>query len=298
METCQNCHTELTGSYCSVCGQRKQERFTFSYVLDELLQLLEFDKGILYNIKVFAWNPGLTIREYIQGKTKPFYPPISFFFLGMTVFILLVLSSLEADGWSTGKVFIFDTYENAKQINEYYQKEQRWIAKQEIPDSSKVQQILELEKERDKSILVLESKAMRTQGMTYAAFYFTPLYLTLLYLLLGYQSNYNFTEHLIIHTFGVAQVIWFISFVAIIGYGLNFLLEKFSMQLPSTIQLLFSVLIVLVITGYYTVLIKQAYDFSWIGAIIRILITGLVLLVLVFLFIFLVNYVTTGQTHL
>ena len=284
----------MTGSYCSSCGQRKQSRFTISYIVDEIFSILEFDKGILFNLKTLLLHPGVAVRDYLHGKTKPFYPPLSFFLLGMTLFILLILNLLEADGWSTGKVFIFDTYQNAKQINEYFQREQQWIVKQEIPDTTKIQQLMALETERTISIAKMESKAMRTQGITYVAFYLLPLYLTGIYLLLCYQSSLHFTEHLIIHTFGTAQILWISSLLS----GIYYLFVFASIQIPSVIGLAGMGMYGLAVVGYYCQLIREAYQLSWLGAILRVLITGIILLILVFGFIFLVNFLTTGETHL
>ncbi len=86
---CKNCGFEPTDHYCPKCGQRKQERFGFKYIIEELLALFEFEKGFFKNIVEFTLRPAKTIEEYLNGKTKDLYSPFSYFFVSMTIFLFI-----------------------------------------------------------------------------------------------------------------------------------------------------------------------------------------------------------------
>jgi len=51
MKQCKNCHANFEGLYCPQCGQKIFNRFDFRYVIEELQNLLELDRGIFNNFK-------------------------------------------------------------------------------------------------------------------------------------------------------------------------------------------------------------------------------------------------------
>jgi hypothetical protein len=88
-QTCLNCQTEITGNFCSNCGQKKYKRIDRSYVSDELqYTVLHMNKGFFYSIKQLLKNPGRTAREYIDGNRVNHYKPL------LLVFVLAGISTL------------------------------------------------------------------------------------------------------------------------------------------------------------------------------------------------------------
>jgi len=75
-KTCLNCKQDLTGNFCSNCGQSTStHRFSLKHFLshDFIHGVFHIDKGFLYTIKELFTRPGHSIREFIQGKrTKHF----------------------------------------------------------------------------------------------------------------------------------------------------------------------------------------------------------------------------------
>lgn len=76
---CKNCQAEVTGDYCSNCGQPvKPKRINGTYLLHELLHVLHFERGILYTIRELLINPGQSVRYYLTENRSRLVKPILF----------------------------------------------------------------------------------------------------------------------------------------------------------------------------------------------------------------------------
>jgi hypothetical protein len=67
---CKNCENQFHGHYCNNCGQRANvHRINLSYLLHEFFHATtHLDKGLLYTAKKMLLEPGITIRDYLNGK--------------------------------------------------------------------------------------------------------------------------------------------------------------------------------------------------------------------------------------
>ncbi|MEZ4690294.1 MAG: DUF3667 domain-containing protein [Ignavibacteria bacterium] len=76
---CQNCNAQLSGNFCSNCGQRSDTHKINLHFLWHDIQhgLLHVEKGILFTVKELFTRPGHTIREFLQGKRVNHFKPIS-----------------------------------------------------------------------------------------------------------------------------------------------------------------------------------------------------------------------------
>jgi hypothetical protein len=86
---CKNCDGTLTGNFCSNCGQTADiHRVTFKHFLHEFFHAFTHtDKGILLLMKELVTRPGYVALEYLEGKRKKYFNPLTF---------LIILSSLYA----------------------------------------------------------------------------------------------------------------------------------------------------------------------------------------------------------
>jgi hypothetical protein len=77
---CKNCEVSLDGKFCANCGQKADiSRLTFVHVLHEFFHAFTHaDKGFLLLSKRLITQPGLVAREYIEGKRKRYFNPLSF----------------------------------------------------------------------------------------------------------------------------------------------------------------------------------------------------------------------------
>ena len=80
MTTCKNCGTELIDKYCPHCGQKAStKRIELKWLLHELPHAVwHVEKGFLYNVIQLFKRPGYAIIDYIEGKRKNFFHPISY----------------------------------------------------------------------------------------------------------------------------------------------------------------------------------------------------------------------------
>lgn len=80
MANCQNCGTELIGKHCFQCGQKAStKRIEMRWLLHELPHAVwHVDKGLLFNVKELFKRPGYAIADYIKGKRRNYYHPVSY----------------------------------------------------------------------------------------------------------------------------------------------------------------------------------------------------------------------------
>lgn len=92
-KTCKNCNHPVEGNYCSNCGQTaKTGRIDTHYLVHEFAHgVLHVDKGIFYTMKELFVRPGVTIRDYLDGKRIKHFKPFSYLFLLATIYGFLML---------------------------------------------------------------------------------------------------------------------------------------------------------------------------------------------------------------
>jgi hypothetical protein len=88
---CKNCNSKISDRYCSSCGQRTTiDKVTFKETFQDLIDVVfSINSPLFLTIKLLLINPGKLFREYLSGKRKTYYKPVSFFILTTIVFVLL-----------------------------------------------------------------------------------------------------------------------------------------------------------------------------------------------------------------
>lgn len=78
---CQNCrqHLLLHQRFCHQCGQKTDtHRINLHFLVHEIQHgIFHVDGGILFTLRELFTRPGHSIREYIEGKRKPHFPPFT-----------------------------------------------------------------------------------------------------------------------------------------------------------------------------------------------------------------------------
>jgi len=102
MDKCLNCGAELTGKYCSNCGQ---ERITGKLEVKHLFKdvthgIFHWESSILKTFKELLLRPGKFLRSYIEGIRKPYVKPFSYFIFIQTLYVLVF-------HWLSDKYFAF-----------------------------------------------------------------------------------------------------------------------------------------------------------------------------------------------
>ena len=96
--TCLNCGSELSGSYCSNCGQSADvSRISFRDTLADFFSAAFALEGpFIQTTKLLFINPGKVFREFLNGKRKRYYKPVGYFILLVAIY-LLIRSILDYD---------------------------------------------------------------------------------------------------------------------------------------------------------------------------------------------------------
>lgn len=85
---CANCNGTVDTNFCPTCGQKNGlHRITIGHVVHEgIHSITHADKGFLLLAKELITRPGLVAKEYIAGKRKRYFNPLSFLVISSAVF--------------------------------------------------------------------------------------------------------------------------------------------------------------------------------------------------------------------
>jgi hypothetical protein len=86
--TCANCETAFDSKFCPDCGQKADvHRIKIKTVLHDLFHAFTHaDKGFLLLVKELVTKPGIVAREFVEGKRKRYFSPLSFLVITSAVF--------------------------------------------------------------------------------------------------------------------------------------------------------------------------------------------------------------------
>ncbi len=92
---CKNCGHSVDGNYCSRCGQKSDVgRINLSYLLSEISgNIFQINHGFLYTLKELLVAPGKSVTEFLNGKRKKYFKPISYLLACSTLYFLITLTT-------------------------------------------------------------------------------------------------------------------------------------------------------------------------------------------------------------
>jgi hypothetical protein len=90
-QTCKNCGTTTEGNFCPACGQRTSvHKVTFKETFGDLARALSPVNGpLLITARNLIIRPGVILRNYLDGKRRTYYRPVSFFILTTVVYLII-----------------------------------------------------------------------------------------------------------------------------------------------------------------------------------------------------------------
>lgn len=124
---CLNCHTPLTGKFCTNCGQKADtHRLSLKHFFlhDMVHGLWHLDKGILFSLKEIILRPGKTARNYIAGKRVGHFNIVTLLLLLLGV--IFFLASFNIHSRPAG-----ETGPNA--VNDWVHHNAKWLLLSFIP---------------------------------------------------------------------------------------------------------------------------------------------------------------------
>lgn len=84
---CADCGAEVTGRFCSNCGQPAHVHRTLLHLGEELLHgVMHFDGRLWRTLPLLIVNPGRLTREWVEGKRTRYVSPLAMFLF--TLFVM------------------------------------------------------------------------------------------------------------------------------------------------------------------------------------------------------------------
>lgn len=88
---CKNCNEKVEGKFCPNCGQSAAvDKINFTNFIKDLSEsLFQVNKGFFYTLNILFTRPGQGIHDYLEGKRKKYFKPITYALLLSTVYFFL-----------------------------------------------------------------------------------------------------------------------------------------------------------------------------------------------------------------
>ncbi len=92
MDRCPNCNNELTGEYCSSCGQKRydnNDRKVSTFVKNFFEESFSFDSKFFRSLKLLLISPGFLTHEFMTGKIASYVTPMKMYlFVSVVAFFI------------------------------------------------------------------------------------------------------------------------------------------------------------------------------------------------------------------
>ena len=92
MNSCRNCKELINENwdYCPICAQpAKLKRIDKKYIIQELVDFIFANKGMVYTIKNLLIRPGESVRQFITEDRYRFVKPITFLFITALIYAIV-----------------------------------------------------------------------------------------------------------------------------------------------------------------------------------------------------------------
>ncbi len=94
-DQCKSCGEPLVGPYCAQCGQSPYKgKLTIKRAFGDLVNAVtNVERGFTHTIIKMTTSPGLVIKEFLEGKTRPYFLPARYAFILVTISTLVLIKS-------------------------------------------------------------------------------------------------------------------------------------------------------------------------------------------------------------
>lgn len=88
--TCISCHNEHNEKFCPHCGEKATvPKITLASILKHgFTSITNMDKGFLYNVKNLFIRPKAVVLDYLRGKRKDIFNPVSYLIITITIYLI------------------------------------------------------------------------------------------------------------------------------------------------------------------------------------------------------------------
>ena len=86
---CRFCETTITSNFCENCGAaQKIQRINATYVINQISDVLNFEKGFLYTLRELTIRPGAAVKSFINEDRNRLVKPIVFIIVCSLIYSL------------------------------------------------------------------------------------------------------------------------------------------------------------------------------------------------------------------
>lgn len=252
---CINCQSQSHKDfvYCPKCSQKMQlHRLTFHDILHEGIHYFTHaDKGLFQLIRDLAVKRGRVAREFIEGKRKKYFPPMTFFFLVIAINLFVSTKTDDHTNFDIAKA-----YPHVTTISDPVEKA-RWVE-------------IYTRRERGVHFINTNINTIAMVSLPIIAFVFWLFYR---------RSRYNYVEHLVAGMYMFGFYTLFIIVAASVGYLLG---------IPENVVYIVSMLFQI---GYYTLFYGsfipgkgiRAFFASFLSILLLFVISGMLMWIYMFM---------------
>lgn len=128
-KNCLNCQKELTGNYCSGCGQKADtHRISFAnFIFHDLLHgTFHIERGMVFTARQALFRPGKAALDYIAGKRKSYYNV--FYLILLTIGVMLFIRHID-EWFNSGEALSDKVYLNeaSRKLDEIFSHDSKFI---------------------------------------------------------------------------------------------------------------------------------------------------------------------------
>lgn len=172
---CKNCHNEFEGAFCNHCGQNANvKRLNAHYLFNEFpSSIFQVDKGFFFTVHQLFIRPADAIKDFINGKRKPYFKPLAFLLLTSSIYILL---NYLLDKNTFFESFIEGYLESYREAHD--------LTEKEVSNIQSVNWII--------------------KNQTYVILFFIPI-ISIASYVVYYRFRLNYVEHLVLNIYVIGQ---------------------------------------------------------------------------------------------
>lgn len=88
---CVSCNNEHDENYCPNCGEKNGiKRITLASITEDIFSSINMHKGLLFNIKSLIVSPKKIVTDYIRGKRKGIFNPVSYLIFSISIYLIVL----------------------------------------------------------------------------------------------------------------------------------------------------------------------------------------------------------------
>lgn len=88
---CPSCRADITGLYCSACGEKQlsSQDFSVSRIFgDAVSAAVNLDSKLWLSLRTILFKPGVITKDYFSGRRNPYLGPFKLFLIASILFFI------------------------------------------------------------------------------------------------------------------------------------------------------------------------------------------------------------------